>query len=277
VNAERLLAERAVAYTCVDAATVKVARRSLDRLVTEAARLGHTVHTRVCDTVPLSVPLHTRSGWARVVSAVEDGLADALIVRSVSELAVGQCDQVPIQGWLETAGVGVIVLESAARGEAARPGPGDGDWQADRFAAFGGRAGCQVQNYAAVSSSVRPARRMVSRCLAKWGWAGHDVVDTACLLASELVANAVLHGCGSHDDTVTVTVQCDGARVHVSVGDPSQRVPLPCSPAAHAESGRGLQLVEALTDQWGVAPDPSGSGKRVWFTLILASERTPVS
>ena len=38
------------------------------------------------------------------------------------------------------------------------------------------------------------------------------------------------------------------------------------TPGEQASSGRGLMLVEALADAWGV--DPRGSGKRMWFELI---------
>lgn len=39
----------------------------------------------------------------------------------------------------------------------------------------------------------------------------------------------------------------------------------PPDPGEQASSGRGLMLVEALADSWGV--EPRGSGKRMWFEL----------
>jgi hypothetical protein len=40
----------------------------------------------------------------------------------------------------------------------------------------------------------------------------------------------------------------------------------------HATSGRGLQIVQALADQWGVRPRGHASGKTVWFTLTASQD-----
>ncbi|MGW2110564.1 ATP-binding protein, partial [Streptomyces sp. NPDC001948] len=36
------------------------------------------------------------------------------------------------------------------------------------------------------------------------------------------------------------------------------------------EGGRGLVLVDAVTDKWGVEPRPDGRGKTVWFECLAA-------
>jgi hypothetical protein len=56
----------------------------------------------------------------------------------------------------------------------------------------------------------------------------------------------------------------------VTVADRSSALPRPRDPGGAEESGRGLAIVAALTDDWGVAlADPGTTGKKVWFTLAL--------
>ncbi|GAA1004989.1 DNA-binding protein [Streptomyces sp. F-3] len=96
-----------------------------------------------------------------------------------------------------------------------------------------------------------------------------DQRDDAVLATDELFANAVQHASAGPCDTVTVTVEWNARTLRVTVAD---RSPLP-PPRPHpvdvtAESGRGLAIVAALADDWGMAPpEPGGRGKRVWFTL----------
>ncbi|MFF7097800.1 ATP-binding protein [Streptomyces rubradiris] len=268
MNAHRALAERAVAYVCADPSTATASQLRLDQLVADATRQGHTVHTRVCDPDPATVPLHLRRGWATVVGAVEAGLADAVVVRSLSDLAVEQCDRIPIRGWLETAGAQLVTLEVSVP---------DGSWPAlkggtpcnGRVLAASSCADPQVQDYAAVRSSVRLGRGLVEKCLAMWGWAAEtSVVADVCLLTDELLANAILHGCRNPADTITMRVECDADRVQVSVSDPSSSMPRPCSPAADSESGRGLRLIAEVAEQWGVTPR-ADADKSVWFAVSL--------
>lgn len=272
MNAQHALAERAVAYACANPSAA-VAQQRLDRLVADAARQGHIVHTRVCDTEPVTVPLHMRPGWTTVVSTVEAGLADAVIVRSMSDLAAEQCDRIPIRGWLQTAGARLVTL-GASHTDASWPALKGGTPSVGQVPAVDGHSVERVLNYAADRSSVHLVRRMVKHCLVMWGRVTDTaVVDDACLLANELLANAIVHGCSSPADTVTVTVECDAERVQVSVSDPSHRMPRPRSAAADAESGRGLRLINALADQWGVTPR-ANAGKCVWFALRLGERKS---
>ncbi|MCX5197012.1 ATP-binding protein [Streptomyces sp. NBC_00249] len=107
--------------------------------------------------------------------------------------------------------------------------------------------------------SARHMRRILRMYLDRWGLA--KLTDGAELALTELVANVVRHvpgrGC-----TVLILRRPQGLRVEVADG--SAELP---QPAAHddpyAEGGRGLLLVEAVTDRWGT--DPLPGGKTVWF------------
>jgi anti-sigma regulatory factor (Ser/Thr protein kinase) len=90
-----------------------------------------------------------------------------------------------------------------------------------------------------------------------------DVLDTAALLTTELVSNAIRHT----RDELTVTVRLAGGRLRVGVADSSHRRPQLVQVGRRDTSGRGLQLVDALADRWGVDPDERGLGKTVWFEL----------
>lgn len=92
-----------------------------------------------------------------------------------------------------------------------------------------------------------------------------EVLSDSLLLISELVTNSVLHG----GAPIVLAVECDGDSVRVSVRDGSPVPPELATRGPDAEDGRGIALVELLSDAWGVAPvsDEHGVGKEVWFTL----------
>ena len=110
-----------------------------------------------------------------------------------------------------------------------------------------------------VSSSVGDARRFVGSMLD--GLGGGAARDTALLLTSELVTNAVLHAGGE----IRVLVIGDDRRIRVTVEDTSETPPLRREAAEGAVSGRGLCLVAELAEHWGV--DLRDGGKAVWFEL----------
>ncbi|EYT83913.1 regulatory protein, partial [Streptomyces sp. Tu 6176] len=69
--------------------------------------------------------------------------------------------------------------------------------------------------------------------------------------------------------TVTRTPGSGGVRIEVTDARGEQlptTPPYPEGPSTEAESGRGLLLVEALADRWGVQPYPPG-GKTVWAEI----------
>ncbi|MFF8394127.1 ATP-binding protein [Streptomyces sp. NPDC016172] len=108
--------------------------------------------------------------------------------------------------------------------------------------------------------AVPEARRALRELLGQWGRHGRS--DVAELLTSELVTNAIVHT--DHDAVLTATVGPRGLRVEVRdfvARRPRVRVPV----ADEGTNGRGMFLVQALADAWGVRPH--GVGKAVWFEL----------
>nr|WP_246314741.1 SpoIIE family protein phosphatase [Kineococcus aurantiacus] len=108
--------------------------------------------------------------------------------------------------------------------------------------------------------SVRDARRVVQRCCGHQG-VDDDTTETAVLLASELVTNAVVHG----RSDARLRVVASPRSVHVEVGDDNDRVPVLQTHDDDALSGRGIWLLETAATRWGVREEPIG--KVVWFTL----------
>ncbi|MFJ9829721.1 ATP-binding protein [Streptomyces sp. NPDC101160] len=94
------------------------------------------------------------------------------------------------------------------------------------------------------------------------GWGGPGATDVAELLTSELVTNALVHT--EQGAIVTATVDPEQLRVEVRDFVPDLKQPS-VPPADDGTHGRGLVLVQALADSWGV--DRSGAGKVVWFEL----------
>ncbi|MFJ9777441.1 ATP-binding protein [Kitasatospora sp. NPDC101157] len=113
----------------------------------------------------------------------------------------------------------------------------------------------------ALPGMVGPIRRLLRDVLHAMGLDP----DSACLILSELVTNALLHGEGRPG----VTLELLGGELHITVSDASAN-PLqrPARDDARA-SGRGLEIVEALSTAWGV--ELIGShGKAVWAVAKLA-------
>jgi anti-sigma regulatory factor (Ser/Thr protein kinase) len=119
-------------------------------------------------------------------------------------------------------------------------------------------------------SSVGAARRFCARTLAGWG-ASDELVDSVCLVVSELVTNAVLHAGTSCELTVSgpESVAADVVRIEVTDGDPA--APLAKRYDVDAASGRGLHLVEALSDRFGT--QHRGDGKAVWCEVAWVPSR----
>lgn len=103
--------------------------------------------------------------------------------------------------------------------------------------------------FLAEPEEVAALRRIVRLHLGLWGL--HDVVDEAQLCVSELVSNVITHV--GHGTPATLTVSMNGTHLRIEVHDPDTRA-LPTLTAADSDSegGRGMALVDAVTDRWGV-------------------------
>jgi anti-sigma regulatory factor (Ser/Thr protein kinase) len=124
--------------------------------------------------------------------------------------------------------------------------------------------------------SVRHARSFVANSLTELGRA--DVAEMAALAASELATNVVLHA--RSEFIVRVTAVPDGP-VRVSVYDTSPVLPVAQPTSVQSAVGRGLRLVAAVTDNWGVErldhTAESGAGKEVWFEIGGQGRQPPPS
>jgi anti-sigma regulatory factor (Ser/Thr protein kinase) len=111
-----------------------------------------------------------------------------------------------------------------------------------------------------VPGSVAEARRFVSGTLRR---SHPELDDLATVIVSELATNAVLHG--ASDYTVTVH-QVEGG-VRVIVTDQGAGRPTLQRPGPSDLHGRGLQIVNQMSDAWGVLPAGADHGKSVWFEV----------
>ncbi len=111
-----------------------------------------------------------------------------------------------------------------------------------------------------IPESARIARRAVVEALQRAG--REDLTETASLLVSELVTNAIVHARTPFE--LGIRAGPDG--VHVSVRDGSGVLPQPRHYGRAATTGRGMSLVDRMSDRHGTEPD-GPAGKTVWFEL----------
>ena len=123
---------------------------------------------------------------------------------------------------------------------------------------------------------ARTARLFVREMLTCWGL--EALTDDAEMIIDELVVNAVLHGTRAALNPKTRTNPGAGlavlrlcmlrrvGEVMLAVVDPGNETPMPRRPDWGGESGRGLQIVGALSHVWGWSPI-AGHGKAVWAVL----------
>ena len=138
-----------------------------------------------------------------------------------------------------------------------------------------------VLELAAEPESAAVARRYVGDRCAEWGL--EAICDDLVLPVSELITNAVLHA----RTPVGVTVSLTGSFIEVAVRDGNPRPPvlrpvrldldaavdeadvrdprLHVGDAGSIAAGRGLRIVDAVADEWGVSE--LSAGKDVWFRL----------
>jgi anti-sigma regulatory factor (Ser/Thr protein kinase) len=112
---------------------------------------------------------------------------------------------------------------------------------------------------------ARLARLLATEQLRTWGLP----LDPAEHIVAELASNAATHGrVPGRDFRLTLYVVADTLRIEVT-DTRGDRLPQTQLPLQDSESGRGLVLVDALADKWGVAPGLSPR-KTVWAEVGLS-------
>lgn len=118
----------------------------------------------------------------------------------------------------------------------------------------------------ALPSRIGQVRRIISAQLRYWHL--DPLIDPAALGVTELLTNVHRHA--EPDKSCTVEIELLLDRLTVSVHDHDPRLPTVCDADASATSGRGLAMIAAVSESWGVRPS-NGTGKAVWFTLSAPS------
>ncbi|HEY9244424.1 MAG TPA: ATP-binding protein [Streptosporangiaceae bacterium] len=122
--------------------------------------------------------------------------------------------------------------------------------------------GCREVALPPATAAAGLARRETRAAVA--GWRLGYLADTAVLLVSELVTNALQHAGPDASGTVLRLAYC-GSWLRIEVHDTSPDGPQPRIPDWLDESGFGLMLVDALATKWGV--QQTTQGKAVWAEL----------
>lgn len=113
------------------------------------------------------------------------------------------------------------------------------------------------------TSSVPTARRFAESIISSWGHP--DVAWTAAQVVSELATNVAIHA----RTAFRITVSADTERVRIEVTDSSPAQVQPRAYSSTSTTGRGLRMVAALAETWGV--ERNGPEKTVWVHLTLAT------
>lgn len=120
--------------------------------------------------------------------------------------------------------------------------------------------------------SVAVARRTLRAALGRMGLT-EQVIDDAEVVVSELLGNAVRHARAIAGGVLVLGWQLRGGQLQLRVTDGgSGRVVEAQEASLTAVSGRGLHIVERLTEGWGVT-DHAGGLRTVWAVLSL--DRAP--
>lgn len=135
-----------------------------------------------------------------------------------------------------------------------------------------------TMRFTSTPRGARLARRLVSHRLNDWGHPYTTPVnETLTLITAELTANAVQHGhVPGRDFHLKLALDEHTFRIEVTDTRAERQPPSTAPPLdSTSESGRGLHLVTALADDWGITPRPSAPGKTVWAELRNAKRPLP--
>ncbi|MFI7015450.1 ATP-binding protein [Streptomyces sp. NPDC050164] len=117
------------------------------------------------------------------------------------------------------------------------------------------------------AQSVPEARRFARAAVEDWGLP--ELADPAELVTSELASNAILHA--RHASFRVTLRRLSDDQVQVAVIDRSSALPRKADPGGDDDHGRGLAIVDALSQRWGAEPMWWGTqkGKKVWADLAV--------
>jgi hypothetical protein len=116
--------------------------------------------------------------------------------------------------------------------------------------------------------SVSKSRRFVEEATADLA---PDVREAIVLMVSELATNALVHATSGFE----VRIERDATTVRTTVTDNGEGTPSLSFPGEADPHGRGLRVVQELSDEWGTLDDPDAPGKAVWFVVDVSPERGP--
>jgi two-component sensor histidine kinase len=121
-----------------------------------------------------------------------------------------------------------------------------------------------TERFDSADESVGAARAFVAGAIPD---VSTDIRDSVALMVSELATNALVHATGGFE----VVVDRSDREVFVSISDRGEGTPVLQAPPSTEPHGRGLRIVDTLSDGWGISPLPDGGrhGKTVWFRMSL--------
>jgi anti-sigma regulatory factor (Ser/Thr protein kinase) len=145
-----------------------------------------------------------------------------------------------------------------------------GGWWSAAPDPIGGTRACRpriaTRLLGADAGSVRAGRDFTVATLRRWGTAERS--QDIAIVVSELLTNALRHavplpGGARPRQPIRLGLLNPGSYVLCAVADPSTAAPVPQTPSFLAETGRGLHIICALSDQWGYTRS-TDAGKVVW-------------
>jgi anti-sigma regulatory factor (Ser/Thr protein kinase) len=119
--------------------------------------------------------------------------------------------------------------------------------------------------------SAGQARRLTRTTLTRWGLP--HLADDAETIASELAANAVAHAVDPQGarPAIIFAIHYRLSALQITIWDNGPGQPVRADPGPDAVTGRGLTIIDALTDSnWGWWPTPRSGGKVVHATLAAS-------
>lgn len=228
---------------------------------------GEVTHLAAPVGLPLGVAPEMGYGTALVTLRPDDVVVlftDGLVEDARRNIDLGLAETAALLGGMDVSDLGQVAeaLVAGAEGTESR---------SDDIAVL-------VVRYQGLPERDRPvtARTTVDRADPRAARAARDFIagfvdapdqvelrDTCVLLVSEVVTNALRHT----DGRIVLELWRFPDRLRVEVSDETSRGLVQTGGGPLDESGRGVPLMDALSDRWGTAPH--GEGKVVWFELDL--------